>query len=90
VFANPQVSICRGRGSHLNESPLLAITCQIDLLFPAGPGVAFSRAYGNPKILLVPVGSKRCTGSSGARVRDGPAELLHRVQKSLDSVHFST
>jgi hypothetical protein len=55
-------SIAQGlRGS--SGSSMLTITCQIDLLFPAGLGVDFSRAYGNPKILLVPVGSKRLHGS---------------------------
>jgi hypothetical protein len=42
----------------INGSSLLAIAGQIDLLFPAGPGVDFSRPYRTQKCVLVPEGRK--------------------------------
>jgi hypothetical protein len=79
VIRTGRWSICRGLASHLNGSPLLAIASQIDLHFPAAPGVDFSRVYGTQKVRWSLKGAKDAL-AAGASRRDaagqGPASAL--------------
>jgi hypothetical protein len=64
-------------------SPLLAITCQIDLLFPAGPGVDFSRASWDPKGVLVTVGAQLATEpGKGRRWASSPSSASRHRRRS--------
>ena len=47
--------------------PFAAIATQIDLLFPAGPGLDFSRASWDPIGVLVTVGERRFKSAVAVR-----------------------